>query len=66
MIGALSDETRALLGMVEKATGGAKCQTEAGRVAFESARFLEVAVTNEPNRLVEVVDAELLRYGNGF
>lgn len=66
LIGALSDECRALIGMVEEATGGLDSATDAGRVATESSRQLEESVTNEPTRLAEVVDAELVRYANGF
>ncbi len=65
MLGALSDECRTLIGMVEAATGGDDCPTEAGRIATQEARYLEVVVTNDPNRIAETID-ELVRYANGF
>lgn len=66
MIGAVSDECRTLIGMIEAATGGSDCPTEAGRMATQEARYLEVAVTNDPNHIAEVITAELTRYLNGF
>lgn len=66
LIGQLSDACRELVGMVEEATGGLESPTDAGRTSTETAKMLEELVTNEPTRLAEVLDAELVRYANGF
>lgn len=66
MLGVLSDSSRELIGMIESATGGNDSATEAGRMATQEARYLEVTLTNDPNRILEVIQAELVRYLNGF